>query len=59
MSKAEEKVESTEKAVTDKKATATKLYSFTRHNFSVEASSQAEAELALEKHLKQEEKETK
>ncbi len=57
MSKAEEKVESTEKPVSDK--TATKLYNFTRHNFSVEASSQAEAESALEKHLKQEEKETK
>ncbi len=57
MSKAEEKVESTEKEVTETKAT--RLYNFTRHNFSVEASSQEEAEKALEKHLKQEEKETK
>lgn len=56
MSKAEEKVESTEK-VADKKAT--RLYNFTRHNFSVEASSQEEAEEALEKHLKEQEKETK
>ena len=58
MSKEEDKTKS-EKTVVEDKATSLKRYNFTRHNFSVEASSQAEAEEALEKHLKQEEKETK
>ncbi len=57
MAKAEEKSKS-ETTVEDK-TTALKVYNFTRHNFTVETSSQAEAEEALEKHLKQEEKETK
>ena len=43
----------------EEKATPLKRYNFTRHNFSVEANSQAEAEEALEKHLKEQEKETK
>jgi len=43
----------------EEKATSLKRYNFTRHNFSVEANSQAEAEEALEKHLKEQEKETK
>jgi hypothetical protein len=58
MSKVEDKTKS-EETVAEEKATSSKLYNFTRHNFSVEASSQEEAEVALEKHLKQEEKETK
>jgi len=58
MSKAEEKSKS-EETVVEEKTTSLKVYNFTRHNFSVEASSQEEAEKALEKHLKQEEKETK
>lgn len=57
MAKAEEKSKS--EVTVEDKATSLKVYNFTRHNFTVEASSQAEAEEALEKHLKQEEKETK
>ena len=57
MAKAEEKSKS--ENTVEEKATSLKVYNFTRHNFSVEASSQEEAEKALEKHLKQEEKETK
>jgi len=53
----EEKAKSEVKV--EEKATSSKLYNFTRHNFSVEANSQAEAEEALEKHLKEQEKETK
>ena len=53
---AQSKVEETVAEVTP---TSLKRYNFTRANFSVEASSLAEAEEALEKHLKQEEKETK
>ena len=58
MAKAEEKSKVVE-SVAEEKATNLKRYNFTRANFSVEASSLAEAEEALEKHLKQEEKETK
>ena len=58
MAKAEEKSKVVEN-VAEEKATSLKRYNFTRANFSVEASSLAEAEEALEKHLKQEEKETK
>jgi len=57
MAKAEEKSKS--ENTVEEKATSLKVYNFTRNNFTVEASSQAEAEEALEKHLKQEEKETK
>jgi len=58
MSKAEEKSKS-EEAVVEEKTTSLEVYNFPRHSFSVEASSLEEAEKALEKHLKQEEKETK
>jgi hypothetical protein len=57
MTKVEEKSKSEEAVV--EKTTSLELYNFPRHSFSVEASSLEEAEKALEKHLKQEEKETK
>ena len=56
MAKAEEKSKS--EVTVEDKATSLKVYNFTRHNFTVEASSQAEAEEALKNHLKKE-KETK
>ncbi len=57
MSKVEEKSKSEEAVV--EKTTSLELYNFPRHSFSVEASSLEEAEKALEKHLKEQEKETK
>ena len=57
MSKAEEKTKPEE--VVEEKTTSLEVYNFPRHSFSVEASSLEEAEKALEKHLKEQEKETK
>jgi hypothetical protein len=57
MTKVEEKPKSEE--VVDETPTSLELYNFPRHSFSVEASSLEEAEKALEKHLKEQEKETK
>jgi len=57
MSKAEEKTKSEE--VLAENTVGLEVYNFPRHSFSVEASSLEEAEKALEKHLKEQEKESK
>lgn len=57
MTKVEEKSQAEE--VVAETATRVEVYNFPRHSFSVEASSLEEAETALEKHLKEQEKETK
>jgi len=57
MSKVEEKAKPEE--VVEEKTTSLEVYNFPRYSFSVEASSLEEAEKALEKHLKEQEKETK
>jgi hypothetical protein len=57
MSKAEEETKSEE--VLAENNVGLEVYNFPRHSFSVEASSLEEAEKALEKHLKEQEKESK
>lgn len=57
MVKAEEK--SKPEVVAEDKATKLEVYNFPRESFSVEANSLEEAELALDNHLKEKEKETK